>query len=240
MFKKLPFYGLALLLLTVLASHAYADRRSYVWTYEYKTMPKGEAEIEFYNTLEFPNTANAKVSTWKQLFELEYGITDNWDISLYQSYKQTNTAAANTLSYDGFKVRTRYRFGSPGLYPIDPLVYFELINPNDMSKNSVFEGKIILAKDLGRMNISYNQIYKKELKDSATAENEYSLGLGFEFSPAFKLGLEGKGNYTSGKHYLGPTVSFAGRDLWLNLGVVKGTSSNADQIQARLLFGIFI
>lgn len=239
MFKKLAFYGLALLL-TVLASSASADRRSYVWTYEYATMPKGEAEIEYYNTLEFPDTTNAKVSTWKHLFELEYGITDHWDVSLYQNFKQTNTAAANTMSYDGFKIRTRYRMGERGLYPVDSLLYVELQNPNDMSKNSVFEGKIILAKDLGRMNISYNQIYKKELKDSAAAENEYSAAVSVEFSPAFKLVLEGKGNYTLGKHYLGPTVSFAVRDFWLNMGVVKGTSSNADQIQARLLFGIFI
>lgn len=240
MFKKLAFYSLALLFCVVLVSDANADRRSYVWTYEYATMPRGEAEIEYYNTLEFPDTADAKVSTWKHLFELEYGITDHWDVSLYQNFKQTNTAAANTMSYDGFKVRTRYRIGERGLYPVDSLLYVELQNPNDMSKNSLFEGKIILAKDFGKVNIAYNQIYKREFKNNATAENEYSAGVSVEFTPAFKLGLEGKGNYTSGKHYLGPTVSFAGRDLWLNLGVVKGTSSNADQIQARLLFGIFI
>ena len=43
----------SVLLLVGVLQNCYADNRSYVWTYEYKTMPKGEIEFEYYNTLEW-------------------------------------------------------------------------------------------------------------------------------------------------------------------------------------------
>ena len=228
------------LLVVVLAASAYADRRSYVWTYEYATMPKGMAEIEYYHTLEYPNSSSPKANVWKQNVELEYGITDRWDVSIYQNFKQTNTAAAKTFAYDGWKLRTRYRLGERGLFLVDPLLYFELQGPNDLSSAGVFEGKIILAKDFDRLNVSYNLINKQALAEGGASQNEYSAGASFEFNPAFKIGLEGKGSYTSGKHYLGPTLSFASDKLWVNLGGATGLGNGADQLQVRLLLGVFI
>lgn len=225
---------------SILVSSAWADRRSYVWTYEYATMPKGMAEIEYYNTLEYPNQDVSKVSAWKHWVEIEYGLTDHWDISMYQTFKQTNTAAANTLAYDGYKFRTRYRLGERGLYPADMLLYAELIEPNDLSKAGVFEGKLILAKDIRKVNFSYNYIIKRELTEAAKTDNEYAAGASFEFSPAFKFGVEGKGSYTSGKHYVGTTLSLAGEKAWVNFGVLKGLNNGADQLQTRLLLGLYI
>jgi len=34
--------------LGISVGHALADQRSYVWTYEYQTLPRGEAELEYY------------------------------------------------------------------------------------------------------------------------------------------------------------------------------------------------
>ena len=224
----------------LLALASFADRRSYVWTYEYVTMPRGMAEVEYYNTLEYPDTTNSKVNTWKHWVELEYGLTDNWDVSMYQTFKQTNTAAANTLSYDGFKLRTRYRLGERGINPVDMLLYAELIEPNDLSRAGVFEGKVILAKDFRALNLSYNYIIKRELTEAAKTENEFAAGASVELRPTFKIGLEAKGNYTTGKHYAGPTISWAQEKFWLNFGAVKGLGNGANDLQTRLLIGINI
>src|SRR3989338_7316626 len=202
MFKRAFFIVFCVsLVMSVLALPSLADRRSYVWTYEYATMPRGMAEVEYYNTLEFPDTANSKVNTWKHWIELEYGLTDNWDVSMYQTFKQTNTGVATTsaFAYEGFKVRTRYRIGERGLYPVDMLLYAELIEPNDLSKAGVFEGKIVLDKDIRALNLSYNYIIKRELTDAAKTENEFAAGASVELRPTFKIGLEAKGNYTTGK-----------------------------------------
>jgi len=37
---------------------AQADRRAYVWTYEYLTMPQGQAELEYYVTSKVPDTGD--------------------------------------------------------------------------------------------------------------------------------------------------------------------------------------
>lgn len=230
--------GLALVL--SITSTALADRRSYVWTYEYQTMPKGEMEVEFYNTTEVPDASNSKVNTWKPWVELEYGVTDHLDVSMYQQFKQTNGASSSSFEYDGFKLRTRYRLGEKGMYFVDPLLYLEYIRNDNLRNPNVLEGKVILAKDFfDRFNYSYNQIIKQELTTGATpTEHEYATGLSYEFSPQVKLGLESKGNYTSDKYYIGPTVSFASQKVWMSFGTAWGVSRKADDIQARMIIGV--
>ena len=55
--KKIILSSLIMSIVSVLflSGKAFADRRSYVWTYEYQTMPKGHAEIEYYLTEEQKN-----------------------------------------------------------------------------------------------------------------------------------------------------------------------------------------
>jgi hypothetical protein len=217
-----------------------ADRRGYVWTYEYLSMPKGEAEIEYYQTLEYADVNKPADSKWKHWVEFEYGLTDNWDISLYQQFAQTNTAASKSLSYDGYKIRTRYRFAQKDQLPLDILFYLEYIGKNDLSSLPQGEAKLILAKDVGRINFAYNQIYKVNLDLGGASENEYSSGISYEFNPRFKAGFEFKGNMTSGKHYFGPTVSWAQEKFWIALGTIRGSTSKADNIQTRMLVGIHL
>src|SRR3989338_6742434 len=144
------------------AQKSFADRRSYVWTYEYQTMPKGHFEVEYYLTEEQKNIEKAKGTTWKHWLELEYGVTDRFDISMYQQFKQSNTGSSNTFEYDGFKIRGRYRISEKDKLPIDTLVYLEYIRNDNLEKPNVFEGKLILAKDIWNFNIAYNQIFKQE------------------------------------------------------------------------------
>lgn len=233
----LAIFG-GILLVMCISSKAFADRRSYVWTYEYQTMPKGMAEIEYYLTTKVPDTAKSNINTWEHQVELEYGITDRWDISLYQIFKQTNTASSSKFEYNGFKIRTRYRFGEKGKYFIDPELYLEYIRNDDLSKPNIFEGKLILAKDLGKFNIAYNQILKQELEYDGETEHEYAFGASYEISPKIRLGLESKGNYTKDKYSLGPTVSLATEDFWVSLGVLSALNERTDDVQARMIIGI--
>lgn len=217
----------------------FADWRGYVWTYEYMTMPKGTKEIEYYLTTQIPDSSNADVNTIKHYVEFEYGVTDNFDIALYQRFKQSNKEAESDFEYDGFKVRGRYRFGEKDQYLLDPLIYLEYIRDNDLSKPNVVEAKLILAKDMGKFNIAYNQIIKQELENAGKTEHEYAFGLNYRGISGLKLGLESKGNFTDQKYYLGPTLSYAfGYKFWTALGVGFGLNDKSDDLQARLLVGV--
>ena len=105
------FVTVAVLHLT--SSSSYADRRSYVWTYEYLTLPKGQAELEHYQTLKLPDMDNKDIHVWEHRVELEYGITDRLDIAIYQIFEQKN---GENFQYSAFQFRTRYRLFEAGYY----------------------------------------------------------------------------------------------------------------------------
>jgi len=63
------FYIIFLLL--ACTANALADRRNYVWTYQYRTMPKEGTEFEFYQTTKLSNP-----DSWEYRIELEHGLTN--------------------------------------------------------------------------------------------------------------------------------------------------------------------
>ena len=226
-------------ILGILSSAGLADRRSYVWTYEYQTMPKGTAEIEYYLSHKISDWDNYDdKNTWEQAVELEYGLTDHWDVAIYQTWQQTNNDTQDDFDYTGSKLRTRYRISEKGQLPVDVLLYAEYIFGQGPKEYDKFEGKLILAKDFGKWNLSYNQIYEQKTKNGDDIEHGYATGLSHEFSPTWKAGVESAGNYTESKYYAGPTVSWASEKLWLNLGVLGGLNDRSDDVQFRLIVGI--
>jgi hypothetical protein len=78
---------------------------------------------------------------------------------------------------------------------------------------------------------------KQELEKDGETEHECALGMNYEISPIFKLGLESKGNYTDGKYSLGPTISY-GRRVWVSFGVLFGINEKTDDVQARMIIGM--
>lgn len=215
------------------AVSAGADQRNYVWTYEYSTISKGSTEIEFYSTAVAKNTATGKASEWTQQVELEYGITDHLDVSMYQVFKQP--PHSSSLSYDGYKVRLRYRLLERDELPLDILLYAEHVVKTEGENE--FEGKLVLAKDIGKFNIAYNQVFEQGYS-SGRAEHGYAAGMSCEVLPSLRIGLESKGNYTDDKYSVGPTLAWAGGRIEANLGVVYGLNKKTEDREVRFLLGI--
>jgi hypothetical protein len=237
---KAGLHGLivGLLIIFGMSGNCLADWRSYVWTYEYSTMPKGAYEIEYYLTAKVPDADRPNVNTWQHWLELEYGITDKWDVAMYQMWKDTNAATSSAFDYDGFKVRTRYRFGEQGEFFIDPELYFEYIRDDDLSEPSVGEAKLILAKDLDDFSLSYNQVIERDLEREGKTSHEYAVGISYALLPDFKLGIESKGSYSGRENAIGPAISWVSSKFWVSCGVVFGLNKRTDDIQSRMIIGI--
>lgn len=232
--KLVAVMGLALM-----AAVCYADRRSYVWTYEYLTMPQGESEIEYYLTHKIADFHRHKdKNSWEHSAEYEYGLTDHWDVAIYQTWRHTNTKTEDSFDYMGSKFRMRYRVAEKNELPADLLVYGEYILPDASNEPERFEGKLIAAKDLGRWNLAYNQIYDRELTNGDAFEHKYACGVSYEFSPRFKLAFESIGSYTEEKFYVGPTISLASEKFWVNVGALRGLNDRSDDLQFRMILGI--
>lgn len=225
-------------LLVFLSNWSLADRRAYVWTYEYLTMSRGELEFENYLDFKSPDWGNKSKSSWVHQIELEYGITDHWDMAFYQVFSQSNSGS---YKYDQMKLRTRYRLFETGLFVVDPLLYLEYKRPSDASAPHVLEGKLVLARDMQQFNLSTNFILEKELVRSSDWEKEYAVGANYQIVPAFKAGVEAIGNFESGDEneiLVGPTVSFAAEKFFISAGALWGLNVQSDDFRFRYILGI--
>lgn len=229
-------FGMALigvLVMVLSAGNARADQRSYVWTYEYLTLSKDSAELEFYQTAVTKDRQKDSSSDWQKQIEIEYGITDRLDAALYQVYDQKEQ---DKMKYSGYKFRLRYRIAERNVLPVDVLLYAE--HQEKVDALNLFEGKLILARTIGKLNLSYNQIYKNTYVSGDRAIHEYAAGLSYELHPVFRFGVESKGNYKTDKYAAGPTLSWVGGRIWANLGALYGLNTRTNDREVRFLLGV--
>lgn len=238
MFKRF-LVGLVAILFFFCADYSvFADNRSYVWTYEYMTMPKGLSEVEYYLTTEIPDNNASNKNTFKHWIEYEYGLTSHWDVAIYQQFISKNKQSDHHFKYDGFKIRTRYRLAEKDSLPLDTLFYIEYKRKSDFSKPNEIEAKVVLAKDIGNFNFSYNQIFERNLEREGKTDFGYAFGISRILGLRFQVGVETKGSYSDKKFLVGPTVSYRANKIWTTAGVAFGTNHNSDDVQTRLIVGI--
>lgn len=210
-----------------------AAQRNYVWTEEYGTLAKGNAEIEFWQTAVTHDIQTRNASDWKQQIELEYGITDRFNAALYSVYEQA--ADSQSFTYVGYNVELKYRIAEKNELPVDVLLYVE--QEVSTEEGNVFEGKIILGKDIGRLNLTYNQIYER-VANTGEGENGYAFAISYEIVPAFRFGIESKGSYTEKEYAAGPTLAWVGNRIWADLGAVYGLNKNTNDREVRFMLGV--
>jgi hypothetical protein len=231
---------LALIWLVVLATAvtARADRRKYVWTYQYATIAAGASELEFYQTAKLD-----RVDSWEYRFEIEHGLTPRWDLSVYQIFIQKEKEA---FKWDAFQIRTRYKLAPPGRYFVDPLLYLEYNRKIDLKKQNKLEAKLILSRDLDRFNIAINPVYEFFW---APGDPVYEIGLdaGLSWGASYRMsvGLESTSRIkyvenadNSQSSYLGPTVSFATGKMFYTVGYAWGLTDDSNDARVRFLMGV--
>jgi hypothetical protein len=231
-----------------------ADRRAYATTYEAVTAPKGELDVEMWSSyagdgevLEGPPTKG-----FRNMLELEYGITDRWDMALY-NLVDTATTSGDT-GYGGLKLETRYRLLPAGSWIVDPIIYFEVQYLRRGDERETGEVKLILARDFSGWNIAFNVAGEAEhpVAGGWVPETEYALGVSRELAgPALKLGVEifGKVEKDPGKDvaayaWTGPALSWATRfeggmqGLWVTVGAGRGVTNSSETWYGRAIVGL--
>lgn len=217
----------------LLTHRAFSDERSYVWTYEYKTVERGEAEVEYYFTLSSTDVSRMRgLARAEHQIELEVGMTGDFDFSIYQIFEQE---MGESLKYKGFKMRWRYML--PRFF-IDPLLYLEYKGLQDFSEHTI-ELKFIIARDFGKLNIALNPILEIEKEDEWKVEPEYAAGLRYRFTRLFSAGIEFKGSEYG--HYISPVIAHGKSNAWVALGSafkISPVKEGKPEFEIRLLLGI--
>lgn len=234
----------ALLALLLLAPPARADRRTLIRAYEYMTQPEGNLELEVWNDIEAPTTGFTDATTLHRI-ELEYGITDHWDLALYHVFAQTLGAAPEPFHFDSWRLETRYRLFEKNVLPVDVLLYLEMERPADFSEGWELEEKVILEKDFGRFALVGNLVAEQKLfRGNEGHEWEVDLGARYEVVPQLRLGAEFwtiqetvRGE-TAGSYFLGPSVSWAASKIWVQLGAGFGLGDSSGATFVRSVLGV--
>lgn len=226
----------AIIVLLAFFSSALADRRYYVWTYQYQTMPAGNTELELYQTSKL-----REVDQTELRIELEHGLTPRWDASLYEIFVQNE---GGSMKWDAWQLRSRYRFGEVDQYFMDPLLYLEYNRKTEPSAPNKIEAKLILAKSVERWNLAVNPVWEYFFAPDTEHELGLDVGTSWEFHPKFVAGLESttrmefEEDQTETASYAGPTVSYASGGFWITVGVAAGLTEDSDDARVRFITGI--
>jgi hypothetical protein len=235
------FAGVLLGGCTLCLSAAQADERRFTYTYEPETLPQGGAEFEHWVTLRTQRTSGGEVkqgnyNLWELREELEYGVTDNYSVSLYlnaaaESYKDYNfTPPLNTSRFDfkGVSVENRYMVLNPAEHAVGLTLYLE---PRYSGDEAEVEEKIILGQRLGNWKWAFNLGHATEWLDNLHAmegEVEASFGLARDLNQHWSIGFEVRNHNELPEYriwentalFLGPVVSYRQEKWWAALTVM--------------------
>jgi len=119
-------------------AHARADERRFTYSYEPETMPQGGLEFEQWVTLRTQRTQGSQVrqgnyNLWELREELEYGLTDNYSVSLYlnvaaesfRDFNQDPPSDRSKFDFQGVSIENRYMVLNPAEHAVGLTLYLE-------------------------------------------------------------------------------------------------------------------
>jgi hypothetical protein len=235
---------------TTTARDAFADRRMFTSTYEYKTTPEGHTALELWHTESRDTWDSTTPQRMNEVLELEHGLTDHWDAALYTIFDQVaggtvdgvvTPSQALTLSH--MNVETRYRFADRGELPVDIVAYGEFSKAFGESVYEI-EAKGIFARDFDKLTLALNVIAEIELgKDAPETEPEFGWAAGgtYELHPKVNLGVETFGSVEEEKlaASIGPALAIApSSSFWFTFTAGVGLTDEAPALSGRLIVGV--
>ena len=206
--------GLAVLFF-VLPFSARANPHELPFTYPYMTLQQGQLELEeAIDVTPLPklDDVNKLPDGWtpRTTFttELEYGLTDRLEASLYLvlGNNESQTTVVDAYRFGGLKQRLRYRLFDPGVLPVDLSFYLEAEEywnqgpsaQNAAGNSDVFEleWKINLERRIGPVRLLANLWMEHESywdkPDGGRQEWELNptFGAAVSLSPHWSVGVE--------------------------------------------------
>jgi hypothetical protein len=213
-----------------------ATDRLFTYTYEPETMPQGGMEFEQWITSRAGRTGAVgedKFHRWDLREELEYGVSDNYTISLYlntksESYVDSMGEDFSQFSFDGISLENKYLVLNPADHAVGLALYLE---PSFAGDEAELEQKIILGQRHGDWKWALNLTHATEWEDNFEAtvgEVEGSFGIARHLNANWAIGLEARcnsdieeyENWESTAVYVGPTISYRTDKWWAGLSIM--------------------
>jgi len=188
---------------------------------------------------------------WKFRHELEFGITDRFQVGLYLANWNltSNTNQKVRTAYESASAEFIYRLTDPTKDPLGTALYLEIEGGKDLF---VLEGKLLLQKNIGRWTIAWNGVLESEWEGHGLNERVFNLeqtfGVSYEITPKFSAGAELVHEVSfDDTSKAGPNILFAGPNVsWrFKRGYITAATLfqctnvlDEPEIQSRVIFGI--
>ncbi len=210
---------------------ASANERLFTYSYEPETMPEGTFEFEQWVTLRTQRNKTVgqeNYNRWELREELEYGVTDNYTVSLYlntasESFRDPATATDfSRFSFTGISLENRYLVLNPAEHTVGLALYLE---PRFSGEEAELEQRIILGQRYGDWKWALNLTHATEWTDNlhtTEGELEISLGIARQVTKRWALGLEIRDHnelpeYSRWENtalFVGPVISYRQENWW--------------------------
>jgi hypothetical protein len=221
----------------VLAFTATAHERIFTYSYEPTTPPKGELEFEQHVTLRAGRNSTVDQEDYYRLQfreEIEYGVTDNYQVSLYFNHQYEHFKAPSTghvtsdYRQTGFSLENLYMVLNPAEHKVGLALYLE---PTYDGDNFELEQKIILGQRYGDWRWALNFTHATEWENDfreMEGEFETSLGVTRQFGSRWWVGIEARNHNEIPEYrewentavYLGPVVCYTRANWFATLSVM--------------------
>ncbi|MCL4511986.1 MAG: hypothetical protein M1470_13075 [Bacteroidetes bacterium] len=241
----MKYFSPFIALLTLFSfSSVFAQGRYYIWNYQYETEEANEFELESHSYFNTPSLSN-NAHSLEQQFELEYGVTDRFQLGLYQVFGRDYPAGS--ISAKSSKIEILYKLIPKNNFVVDPMVYFEYARDWNFTNPNRAEAKLILSKDFGRLNGTVNGIAEYEFGGRNNFTPEISAGLSYELASYLRAGVETFATISDEDEAsdedlhgvgVGPTISLSTPWFWITTGASFGVSKNSNAINFRAIIGI--
>ena len=218
-----------------------ADERRFTYSYEPEVLPAGGTEFEQWVTLRTQRTSGGEVkqgnfNLWELRQELEYGVSDNYSVSLYlntaaesfRDYSQTPPTDRSHFDFQGISIENRYMLLNPAEHAVGLTLYLE---PRYSGNQAEIEEKIILGQRHGNWKWAFNLTHATEWLDNlrtTEGEVEASMGLARDLNPHWSVGVELRDHnelpdyriWENTALYIGPVVSYRQEKWWATITVM--------------------
>ena len=238
----------AIAAVSILATTAFAGGRKFTYSYGATTAPKGTREYEQWVTWKTYRSGTNK-DRFDFRHELEFGLTDRLQLGVYLSDWSTTRESGKTTSvWKDAAVELIYNLSNPTTDLLGSAIYGEIKLGDELF---VLEAKLLLQKNVGPWTFVYNAVVEAEWEGADYEEEigvfEQTLGISYDLSPSFSLGLEAKheleyegwSGSADSAVYVGPVAAWRTQGFFI-AGTVLFQASEIDSeadVQTRVIFG---
>lgn len=204
---------------------------------------QGELEFEYRPSVTLDEDST-KHNEQKHLFGIGYGINEWWFTELYAEWER-EAGPGEQIKFEAFEWENRFQITNPGEYWADFGLLVEYERTDDSKAPDKVELALLLAKELGQFDATYNLVFEKEVGGGASNDVELAQAfqLKYRLDKAFEPGIEffsefgaigDMPGFDDQKHYVGPVaagvipLNDTGLKLKYNAGYLFGVSDEAE------------